>query len=71
MIAVTDTDNNGYLDKTDFENLALRCTILENKGSYDKTKHEKNKQVMTNLWNELAELADYNKVKKTKQNEIN
>ncbi|XP_013785991.2 sarcoplasmic calcium-binding protein 1-like [Limulus polyphemus] len=56
-----DTDNNGYLDVCDFECLALKYTIQEGKGAYDKEIHEKKKQVMISLWNEIAGLADFNK----------
>jgi predicted house-cleaning noncanonical NTP pyrophosphatase (MazG superfamily) len=56
-----DTDNNGYLDRSDFENLALRNTLLELSGEYTKEKHDTNKAIMINLWNEIATLADFNK----------
>lgn len=56
-----DIDNNGYLDKHDFECLALRQTIVEGKGAYCKDKHERNKEIMLGLWNEIADLADFNK----------
>ncbi|XP_013780791.1 sarcoplasmic calcium-binding protein 1-like, partial [Limulus polyphemus] len=60
-LVITDTDNNGYLDVCDFECLALKYTIQEGKGAYDTEIHEKKKQVMISLWNEIAELADFNK----------
>jgi len=56
-----DIDNNGFLDKNDFECLAVRNTIIESKGKWDDAKFAKNKEVMANLWNEIAELADFNK----------
>merc|ERR1712045_286269 len=40
-----DIDGNGSLDKNDFECLAVRNTVIEGKGD----------------WNEIAELADFNK----------
>merc|ERR1712223_92266 len=40
-----DIDGNGALDKNDFECLAVRNTVIEGKGE----------------WNEIAELADFNK----------
>merc|ERR1712156_915779 len=40
-----DIDGNGALDKNDFECLAVRNTVIEGKG----------------VWNEIAELADFNK----------
>jgi hypothetical protein len=30
-----DIDNNGVLDKTDFEHLAVKNTIMEGKGKWD------------------------------------
>lgn len=57
-----DIDNNGFLDKNDFECLAVRNTIIENKGEWNDESYKKNQQIMCNLWNEIAELADFNKV---------
>merc|ERR1712212_1205192 len=54
-------DNNGYLDKNDFECLALRNTLIECRGEWDEKNYAKNKDIMTNLWNEIANLADFNK----------
>ncbi|XP_037082894.1 sarcoplasmic calcium-binding protein 1-like isoform X1 [Pollicipes pollicipes] len=56
-----DIDNNGYLDKNDFECLAVRTTIIESKGDFTQAKYEENRKVMRNLWNEIADLADFNK----------
>jgi len=56
-----DYDGNGVLDKNDFECLAVRNTIMEGKGAWDTQKYEKNKKVMTNLWNQIAEIADFDK----------
>lgn len=56
-----DTDNNGYLDVNDFDCLALKYTILEGKGKYNPELHGSNKKKMLDLWNEMAEIADYNK----------
>ena len=33
-----DTDNNGYLDKNDFDCLAVKITIMEGKGKWDDDK---------------------------------
>ncbi len=57
-----DIDNNGFLDKNDFECLAVRNTVIEGKGLWDEGRFNKNKEVMNNLWNEIADLADFNKV---------
>ena len=58
-----DIDNNGFLDKNDFECLAVRNTVIEGKGDWNEATFKKNQEVMANLWNEIAELADFNKVK--------
>lgn len=57
-----DIDNNGYLDKNDFECLALRNTLIEGRGEFKEDAYASNQKIMTNLWNEIAELADFNKV---------
>jgi len=56
-----DIDNNGYLDKNDFECLALRNTLIEGRGNWDVKAYENNRKIMSDLWNEIAELADFNK----------
>jgi len=56
-----DIDNNGYLDKNDFECLALRNTLIECRGNWDEAAYAKNKVIMGDLWNEIAQLADFNK----------
>jgi len=56
-----DIDNNGYLDKNDFECLALRNTLIECRGMWEETNYKKNQEIMSNLWNEIASLADFNK----------
>jgi len=56
-----DIDGNGSLDKNDFECLAVRNTVIEGKGEWNDATFKKNQEVMANLWNEIAELADFNK----------
>merc|ERR1712126_769190 len=56
-----DIDNNGFLDKNDFECLAVRNTVIETKGKWCENVYKKNQEVMANLWNEIADLADFNK----------
>ena len=56
-----DYDGNGVLDQNDFECLAARNTILEGKGDWDPIKYEKNKNVMINLWQQICEIADFDK----------
>lgn len=57
-----DIDNNGYLDKNDFDCLALRNTLIEGRGEFKEDCYANNQKIMANLWNEIAELADFNKV---------
>merc|ERR1712050_708719 len=52
---------NGVLDQNDFECLAVRNTIMEGKGDWDPIKYEKNKTVMINLWQQIADIADFDK----------
>merc|ERR1711963_539972 len=40
---------------------AVRNTVIEGKGDFDQATFKKNQEVMANLWNEIAELADFNK----------
>lgn len=56
-----DIDNNGYLDKNDFDCLAVKNTIMEGKGKWDEDRYLKNKEVMSDLWNQIADLADFDK----------
>jgi len=56
-----DIDNNGLLDKNDFECLAVRVTLIEARGEFPAEKFAENKKVMASLWNEIAELADFDK----------
>ena len=58
----SDIDNNGYLDKNDFECLALRNTLIEGRGEFSSDIYASNQKIMSDLWNEIAELADFNKV---------
>lgn len=56
-----DYDGNGVLDQNDFECLAVRNTILEGKGDWSQDKYEQNKKVMINLWQQICEIADFDK----------
>merc|ERR1712168_124416 len=56
-----DIDNNGVLDKNDFKCLAVRNTIIEAKGDFPIERFGANAKIMENLWNEIAELADFDK----------
>jgi hypothetical protein len=56
-----DIDNNGSLDKNDFVCLAVRNTIIEGRGDWDEGKYKANEATMNDLWNKIAELADFDK----------
>jgi len=56
-----DIDSNGYLDERDFACLALRATIIEGKGEYSFSRLQEYQHIMLSLWEEIAELADFNK----------
>lgn len=58
-----DIDNNGYLDKHDFECMALRMTLLEGKGEFNYNRYQENLHIMLSLWEEIANLADFDKVR--------
>lgn len=61
-IVFIDVDNNGYLDEHDFACLALRATIIEGKGEFSYSRLQEYQHIMLSLWEEIAELADFNKV---------
>ncbi|XP_044758393.1 sarcoplasmic calcium-binding protein 1 isoform X1 [Coccinella septempunctata] len=56
-----DVDNNGYLDERDFACLALRATIVDGKGEFSHSRLQEYQHIMMSLWEEIAELADFNK----------
>ena len=51
------------LDKNDFVCLAVRNTIIEGRGEWDEGKYKANEATMNDLWNKIAELADFDKVR--------
>ncbi|XP_026495628.2 sarcoplasmic calcium-binding protein 1 isoform X1 [Vanessa tameamea] len=57
-----DIDNNGYLDAHDFQCLALRTCVLEGKGDCSSSRLQKYQHIMLSLWEEIAQLADFDKV---------
>lgn len=59
---IADIDSNGYLDERDFACLALRATIVEGKGEFSFSRLQEYQHIMLSLWEEMAELADFNKV---------
>lgn len=61
-VLFVDIDSNGYLDERDFACLALRATIIEGKGEFSHSRLQEYQHIMMSLWEEIAELADFNKV---------
>jgi len=56
-----DLDNNGHLNARDFECLAVKFTILEGRGQWNKASFNRFSKIMTNLWNEISDTADLNR----------
>ena len=56
-----DIDNNGYLDARDFQCLALRSCVIEGKGDCSPARLQKYQHIMLSLWEEIAQLADFDK----------
>lgn len=56
-----DIDNNGFLDQKDFDCMALRATVIEGKGDCNPAKLAEFKHIMRSLWEELSDLADFDK----------
>lgn len=42
--------------------MALRATIIEGKGEFSFSRLQEYQHIMLSLWEEIAELADFNKV---------
>lgn len=57
-----DIDNNGYLDAHDFVCLAVRACVLEGRGDCGSTRLARYQHIMLSLWEEIAEIADFDKV---------
>lgn len=58
-----DIDNNGFLDENDFLCMALRACVVEGKGDCSATRLEEYKKLMKGLWDEMAAMADDDKVR--------
>lgn len=43
--------------------MALKMTLIEGKGEFSYGRYQENLHVMLSLWEEIAELADFNKVR--------
>lgn len=44
--------------------MALKMTLIEGKGEFHYNRYQENLHIMLSLWEEIAELADFNKVTK-------
>lgn len=42
--------------------MALKMTLIEGKGDFNYNRYQENLHIMLSLWEEIAELADFNKV---------
>lgn len=62
LITIPDIDNNGFLDNADFECMALRACIIEGKGDCNPAKLAEYQHIMRSLWDEISDLADFDKV---------
>ena len=58
-----DIDNNGFLDSNDFECMALRACIIEGRGDCNPAKLAEYQHIMRSLWDEISDLADFDKVR--------
>lgn len=58
-----DIDNNGFLDEGDFLCMALRACVVEGKGDCSPSRLEEYRKLMKGLWDEMAALADDDKVR--------
>jgi len=56
-----DIDNNGFLDSNDFECMALRACIIEGRGDCNPAKLAEYQHIMRSLWDEISDLADFDK----------
>lgn len=58
-----DIDNNGQLDQKDFECMAVRACVIEGRGVCNPGKLSEYQHIMRSLWEEISELADFDKVR--------
>lgn len=68
LVSHADIDNNGFLDQNDFECMALRACIIEGKGDCNPAKLSEFQHIMRSLWDEISDLADFDKVKNIEWN---
>lgn len=57
-----DIDNNGFLDENDFLCMAVRACVVEGKGDCSASRLDEYKKLMNNLWEEMCQIADDDKV---------
>lgn len=57
-----DIDNNGVLDENDFQCMAVRACVVEGKGDCSAARLADYKKLMQNLWVEISDIADDDKV---------
>jgi len=58
-----DLDNNGYMNKNDFDCLAVKFTVMEGRGHWNDKSFTRYSMIMSDLWDQISEIADLNKVK--------
>ncbi len=63
FLSIQDIDNNGQLDQKDFECMAVRACVIEGKGECSPVKLGEYQHIMRSLWDEISDLADFDKVK--------
>jgi len=56
-----DLDGNGYLNKNDFDCLAVKFTVMEGRGEWSDKSFSRYSMIMSDLWDQIAEIADLNK----------
>jgi len=56
-----DLDNNGYLNKNDFDCLAVKFTVMEGRGEWSEKSFTRYSMIMCDLWDQISEIADLNK----------
>ena len=61
-----DLDNNGFLNKNDFDCLAVKFTVMEGRGEWTEKSFTQYSMIMSDLWDQIADIADLNKVRKIK-----
>ena len=57
-----DLDNNGFLNKNDFDCLAVKFTVMEGRGDWTEKSFTRYSMIMSDLWDQIADIADLNKV---------